>query len=157
MAATYQKIPGVGTGRLGLQALVRNRLYQGPDHLLVIQSTGYAEEYRRIFYRDVRYIDIRKSPSQAWQALVSGLFIAFFGLMLFVMPWVVDAVLMAPFVVWFLVNLALGPTVACYVHTHVQSLRVPAPRRRPKVAPFVAFLRERTGAPEGQPAPAATA
>jgi hypothetical protein len=157
MATIYRKIPRVGTGRFGFQALVRSRMYESPDHLLVIYSTGYTEEYKRIFYRDIRYVDIRPSSVQAVQAAVSAGIAALLALLFFVAPPVVALLLMTPFVIWFLVNLALGPVVKCFVTTNVQSLRLPTPRRRNQVGPFLAFVRERAGALSAAPQPGVAA
>ncbi len=147
MAKTYSAIPGIGTGRFSLQLAVRNRIYQGPDHLLVVQSTGYTEEYRRIFYRDIRYIDIRPSRRQLWVGLVQALCILALALLLFVLPLAVGLFFLAPFVIVFIFNLAGGPACDCYVTTGVQTLKIPTPRRRAKVPTFIAFLREKAGAP----------
>lgn len=158
MARTYLPIPGVGTGRFSLQLAVRNRMYQGPDHLLVVQSTGYTEEYKRIFYRNIRYVDVRASRRHIWQGVIFGSVILVLGLLLFVLPMVLGLIFLAPFVIVFLVNLARGPACDCYVTTGVQTLRLPTPRRRDKVAAFIAFIREKAEAPaaaelSGSPAP----
>lgn len=34
----------------------KNTLWAGPDHLLLVMSTGVSETYRRFYYRDIRYI-----------------------------------------------------------------------------------------------------
>src|SRR5271154_3538930 len=121
MAKVYHPIPGLGTGRGSLNLAVRSRIYQGPDHLLIVQSTGYTEEYRRIFYRDIRYVDIRKNSHMLWQAIISGTFLAFFLLLYFLqVPLVAVGVLSTPFLIWLVVNLLSGPTCDCYVSTSVQ-------------------------------------
>ena len=45
----YQKLPGRGVGFTGY-----SRLFVGPDHLLLVWSTGYSEHYRRFFFRDIQ-------------------------------------------------------------------------------------------------------
>ena len=146
MAKTYLPIPGVGTGRFGLQLALRSRIYQGPDHLLVIQSTGYTEEYKRIFYRDIRFVEIRPNQRRVVLGLVLAALIAAFALLLFV-SLAAGLILMAPFVIALVINLVRGPTCDCYVTTGVQTLKIPTPRRRSKVAAFIAFLREKAEAP----------
>jgi len=142
MSSIYKPIPDIGTGRWSFQLGMRNKLYTAPDHLLVVQSSGYTEEYRRVFFRDIRSIDIRPSQAQMGNAIVSGLFLLFFGLMAWVFHPTAFLILASPFVLWFIINLALGPSVYCYVTTSVQALKLPAPRRRGKVARFVTFVRE---------------
>jgi hypothetical protein len=146
MAKTYFPILGVGTGRFGLQLAMRSRIYQGPDHLLVIQSTGYTEEYKRIFYRDIRYVEVRPNQRRVVLGFVLAALIAAFALLLFV-SLVAGLILMAPFVIALVFHLVRGPTCDCYVTTGVQTLKVPTPRRRSKVARFIAFLREKAEAP----------
>jgi hypothetical protein len=147
MAKTYRAIPGIGTGRFSLQVAMRNRMYQGPDHLLIVQSTGYTEEYRRIFYRDIRYVDVRPSQRQIWLGVVQLSCIIVLGLLLYVLPLALGLFFMAPFVIALIFNLVSGPSCDCYVTTGVQTLKIPTPRRRNKVALFIAFLREKAEAP----------
>lgn len=62
------------------------------------------------------------------------------------MPTVGAILIVSPFLVWFIINLVLGPTVECYISTNVQTLKLPAPRRRKKVTALINFLREQTAA-----------
>jgi hypothetical protein len=145
MAKVYDKIPGLGSGRGGLQVAMRTRLYRGPDHLLIVQSTGYTEEYKRVFFRDIRYVEVRHTNGQTVQAIVLMVIAMLISLLYFATVPVVAVVLLAsPFVIWFVLNLVWGPTCACFVSTNVQTLQLPTPRRLKKVAQFVAFLREQT-------------
>jgi len=153
MAKIYTKIPGVGTGRGGLQPLVRSRLYQGPDHLLVVSSTGYTEDYKRIFYRDIRCIDLRPNRSQIWQGIISiimflSLVVIFYLTQLSMLP---SLIFSGPFALWFILNLYFGRTCDCYISTPVQTLKLPTPRRVNKVDKFIDFLRAKTAA--ASPAP----
>ena len=54
--AIYKKLPGVGSG-----ALARHRLWEGPDHLLVVTSWPSGEGYRRFFFRDIQAVVIRQT------------------------------------------------------------------------------------------------
>jgi hypothetical protein len=147
MAKIYEIIPGLGTGRGNLQIAVRSRIYRGPDHLLILQSTGYTEEYKRIFYRDIRYVEIRKTQAQIWHAVISGVFLLLVFLLYFVhVPGGLVAVFCFPFFIWFLANLLRGPTCDCFVSTNVQTLKIPAPGRMKKVPIIINFLRTRTAA-----------
>jgi hypothetical protein len=148
MAKTYEKIPGLGSGRGGLQVAVRSRMYRGPDHLLIVQSTGYTEEYKRIFYRDIRYVEVRPTQGQVIGGVISGLLTALLALLYFVpsMPVVAVILICSPFLVWFIINLVRGPTVECFISTNVQTLKMPTPRRRKKVDALINFLREQTAA-----------
>jgi hypothetical protein len=147
MAKIYEKIPGLGTGRGGLQIAVRARLYHGPDHLLIVQGTGYTEEYKRVFYRDIRYVEVRHTNGQTAQAIISMVIGLLLGL-LFLTPtpgWLI-AIFCSPFALWFVINLILGSTCECFISTNVQTLKVPAPRRLKKVVVLIEFLRAQTAA-----------
>jgi hypothetical protein len=150
----YTPIPGLGTGRSRLQVGMRNRLYSGPDHLLIVQSTGFTEDYKRIFYRDIRYVVTRKNYRYLWSNISLVVIIAlFFVLHATGVPVVVIATRSAIFSIVFIINLVRGPTCDCYVSTDVQTLRVPAPQRVNKVKVFIDFLKTKVPALESAPAP----
>jgi hypothetical protein len=152
MASLYAKIPGLGTGRGVLQLGLRCRIYAAPDHLLIVFSTGYSEEYKRIFYQDIHYLVIRKTHGQVRQGMISGLFVLagvspfLFGASRPVA--ITFATISFPFFIWFLVNLLRGPACECQVNTAVQTLKLPVPRRMNKVSLMIDFLRSKTAPPE---------
>ena len=127
---------------MSFQLAIRTRLYAGPDHLMVVQSTGYTEEYKRIFYGDLRYLTVVQTPRQMWTGIVSAIFIAIIliALLYWNLPWPAALLIGVPLLVWFAVNLFLGPTCRCYLNTHVQTVQLPAPRRMQKVPVLRAFL-----------------
>ena len=141
MAETYHPIPKIGTGRFGFQVAIRYRLYAGPDHLLIVQNTSYTEEYKRVSYPDIRYLMVMRTQAQLWQGIISAAIILLILLSTHGRgPWIFTAILCIPFVIWFVVNLLLGPTCRCYLNTHVQTVQLPAPRRMKKVPVLRAFL-----------------
>jgi len=143
-SSIYKKIPGVGTGRGGFQIASRSRLYQAPDHLLILQSTGYTEEYKRLFFRDIRAVEVRDSQGQIWRAVVSAVITVLLALTYFVyVPWGLVVVFCFPFVIWFIANLVWGPMCVCYISTNIQTLKIPAPQRRKKLDAFIQFLNGR--------------
>jgi len=144
MAGTYHPIPQIGTGRFGFQLGIRTRLYAGPDHLLIVQNTGYTEEYKRIGYGDIRYLMVVQNHGQIQQGMVSGAFLLLILISsLWGLPWLAIGLTGAPFLVWFLGNLALGPSCRCYLYTQVQTVQLPAPRRENKVHFLLAFLKSK--------------
>jgi hypothetical protein len=148
MAKTYNPIPKIGTGRLGFQVGMRNRLYQGPDHLLIVQSTGYTEEYKRIAYPDIRYLMVMETYGQTRQGMASGaIILLIFFCHLFGLPWLAVGLMSTPFLVWFAANIMLGPSCRCYLNTHVQTVQLPAPRRMKKVPVLRAFLQSQIPSP----------
>jgi hypothetical protein len=155
MASIYKKIPGIGTGRGGgFQIASRSRLYAAPDHLLILMSTGYTEEYKRLFFRDIRSVEVRRTKAQLWGGLVSGFITVFCGLLYFArLPIVLVAFFCFIFGLWFVINLVRGPTCDCYASTNVQTLKLPAPRRVNKIATMIQYLRTQTAAFDSVEAP----
>ncbi|MEI9999184.1 MAG: hypothetical protein WDO13_08420 [Verrucomicrobiota bacterium] len=155
----YTKIPGLGSGRGKLRVALRSRLFRAADHLLIVQSTGYTEDYKRIFFRDIRAVEVRRTQGQIWQAAIALGALLVFGLLNVTvgLPVVLALLFGAPFLVWLLVNIARGPSCDCYVVTNVQTLLVPTPGRINQVPVFVAFLRENVALlePQEPPTPAA--
>jgi hypothetical protein len=145
MPREYTRIEGLGSGAGNIQAATRSRLYQAADHLMLVQSTGVTEEYRRIYYHDISLVTVLQTPRRTVLTLIFG--VAFLlSLLLGFRSWIAAGVFATPFLVAFTVNLAKGPTCKCQVSTRVQSLDLPTPRRTGKVPILIAFLREKTPA-----------
>jgi hypothetical protein len=54
----YKRIGGRGARRR--QFFTRNTLWLGADHLLQVEHTGYTEEYKRFYFRDIQGITVQK-------------------------------------------------------------------------------------------------
>jgi hypothetical protein len=123
----YRRMPGRGAT---LTHYVR--LYQGPDHLLQVSSTGYSEHYKRFYFQDIQAVTVRKTDGgkvfNALWAIFSGL-IALIGLSAGGMAAQVLLAMAALFLVCLLINIALGPTCVCHVRTAVQTEKLPIWRR----------------------------
>jgi hypothetical protein len=115
----YKKLPGRKTNMLGYDLL-----YEGPDHLLLVQTQGAAEKYRRFHYADIQALVVRKTVSGMIQSIVCLVFTLLFSwgvygagadyTMVFVF-------LGAPFLIYLLVNLVRGPTCQTRIMTAVQT------------------------------------
>ncbi len=153
MKKPYTPLPGLGTGRGSFQVGLRHRLYQATDHLLLVQSTGYTEEYRRIFYRDIRYVVIRRNQRYLWtSALMAAILLIIFSLRLLSAPWLGLALFGVPFALILIVNLIRGPSCSCYLATQVQTIAVPTPQRLRKVPLLLDFLKTKVPSPPGETA-----
>ncbi len=152
MSKPYTSIPGLGSGRGSLHLAMRNRLFQGADHLLFLQSSGYTEDYRRIFYRDIRYVVARKNNRQHWVTfIICALTLLIAGSSyLGGAPLMAIMILLVPFVFFLVVNLVKGPACDCYIRTDVQILRVPTPRRMSKVPLLISFLQTKVPSLESE-------
>ncbi len=141
MSKEYQKIKGLGTGGSSFQLGLRSRLYAHEDHLLVVQSTGYSEDYKRLFYRDIRYVVMQKTYGQEVQAMISGgLVLVTLLLALTPMPWWIPALLCVPCLIWFVMNWLGGSAGKCYANTAIQTIELPAPRRLNQLPKLIEFL-----------------
>src|SRR5258706_713847 len=123
----YRRLPGKG-----LAAFQHVRLFQGPDHLLQIASSGYSEGYKRFYFRDIQSISVHKTHiGKIWNGAFG------FALAMFAMPafglgggaaiamWCITGF----FALFLLGNLLLWPSCACYVRTAVQTERLSAVSR----------------------------
>jgi hypothetical protein len=115
----YRRLPGTGTG-----AFERVKLYVGPDHLLMVSSTGYTENYKRFYFRDIQQITLLKSVrGKVWNAVWG--FLAFLSAIITLqvsgVALVVWSVITGVFLLLLGINLAAGPTCACRIQTAVQT------------------------------------
>ncbi|MEW6364849.1 MAG: hypothetical protein AB1714_09445 [Acidobacteriota bacterium] len=119
----YRRLPGVGRG------MVRHtRLYLGRDHLLLVESAGYSEDYKRFYFQDIQAFVCRRTRRRSWWSAVLTIPIALGAAAIFASSEgalrVMWAVLGSPFVVALLVNLLRGPTCVTHVHTPVQIVKL---------------------------------
>ena len=63
----YRRLPGTGKS-----AVHYIRLYEGPDHLLQITTSGYHETYKRFYYRDIQAVVLRKTDRWWLWGLILG-------------------------------------------------------------------------------------
>ncbi len=128
----YRRLPGRGRKRGGFFALTPTRasLWAGREHLLYVFSTGYTEEYKRFYYRDIQAIVMRKTGrGSAWN------FFSALSLFLFALLALTRTTTAAAAVFWILSGLSLlvlagnllrGPTCVCHLHTAVSTEELPS-------------------------------
>lgn len=159
----YKRLPGRGRNWAGAC-----RVWLGEDHVLVVQSRGYTETYRRFFFKDIQAIVLHRTHmGKTWNGIWGGLGLFFLVLAAVVQDRVGSVVLLcfaAPFVLALLVNVLLGPMCACSIRTAVQTERIPALNRLRRTQQFIARLEpfivgaqgemppEQPGQAEGSPA-----
>lgn len=181
----YQKLPGTGYRRMvpawalvalffviGIFVLLlrgrRVQLWEGREHLLLVEWTGYREYYRRFNYRDIQAFVMRQTRERVLWNIALAVPLVFCGFMLsvgitdsmqrgfaqgdvalFITFGTVSLMLIAGM----LVNIALGPTCTCEVQTAVQSYPLPSLGRLKRAQKVIARLRPRIEAEQGQLAP----
>jgi len=138
-------------------------LWLAADHLLVVTSTGYTEEYRRVRLRDIKGLFVIGSDRRLYFGLpwavialisggslistlvarsVPGVSVIFLALSLAALLW----------------NYLLGPGCKAFVVTGVQTALLPSLNRRPKtrkvfarLEPLIAAAQADLGAPQPEP------
>ena len=113
----------------------RSSLWMADDHLLLVESTSFTENYKRFFFRDIQAITVRKSPARAvWNGILGGLLAI--GAIIFAADvnadgWGTGAVVLACIILGLfglpmLINTLLGPACACQIRTAVQIEDLPS-------------------------------
>jgi hypothetical protein len=144
-AKEYVSIPGLGTGWASFQVATRHKLLQAADHLLLVQSTGFTEDYRRVYFRDIGTVIVRRTYRRERISLILALIAgAVLLLRLTGANWTVVLPVTVPFLVAIGINIARGPSCECHVTTRVQTMPLPTPRRVAKVPRLIQYLREKT-------------
>jgi hypothetical protein len=122
----------------------RVSLWEGKDHLLLIDTNGYTENYRRFYFRDIQTISVSQTNGRAvwngiWGALTgvtAALWLPHFaGLRTAPQLWEVLAAsgTLLFFALPLLINNLLGSTCVCLIQTAVQHEEL-APLRRARAA-----------------------
>ena len=135
----YRRLPGMGAS-----AVEYHRLYEGPDHLLLVASSGFTESYRRFYFRDIQDFTLRKTArGKVWNgiwgtlAVLSGSIAMQMDEAAFIIWWVVAAV----FLTLMIVNVAIGPTCICQIRTAVQTRPLAPLKRLRRAQKVIARLR----------------
>jgi hypothetical protein len=142
----------------------RGSLWQGPDHLLVVDGRGwllsFAELYRRVDYANIQSLTLVRTRSYFWLALAWGsaalVFLLFTMLALSQQLYALITLgsLTAGLLAGFVIHLMRGPTCACALQTNVQVLRLRSLNRlrtaKPAMQQIAQLCRQRQGsmAPE---------
>ncbi|HLP06690.1 MAG TPA: hypothetical protein VK178_00890 [Opitutaceae bacterium] len=118
--------------------LTRNRsglgtyssLWLGPDHLLLVTSTGFSESYQRYYFRDIQALVVTDSNRFLLILAITGCLLLFLGLGALlavasngVSPWILLPTI--PTFIVFLWNLILGRTCKVHIVTGVQTVPLP--------------------------------
>jgi hypothetical protein len=119
----------------------KGSLWEGDDHLLIIESGGvlldFKENYRRIDYKNIQTAGYVTTSARTWWLVVSLILLGPAGLWLY---WglvdsgagflVLSVILGLPMLAILVTQLVRGPTVSFKVQTAVQVLKIKAVRRK---------------------------
>ncbi len=131
----------------------KGTIWQGPDHLLVIETAGgslhYSETYRRVDYKNIQTLGYARTSRHAWQIVVCLIIIALGAWPLVEGIWQSDnsliamgGLLISPFLIFLVIELVKGPTAVCKIQTAVQVLRLKPIRRLKAAKKLVATVSE---------------
>lgn len=148
----YRRLTGRAT------ALVSHlRLWQGDDHLLLVECFGYTERYKRFYYRDIEALLLRPTPWRTvWSVIWSAILLL--GLpLLFLAPGmggqVFGGFLTALAAFGLVVNFVRGPTCACTLQTRVNRQPLTMLNRVAKAERFLARIQPMIEQAQGTLAP----
>jgi len=151
----YTRLPGRARSLMGLSSL-----WEGPDHLLLVEGRGYTERYRRFYYRDIASIVTRGTGTYAVGLALLGSLLALSTLGLVqasvnLRPvWLSFAVL--PAALALAIHLAGGPSCRSELSTAIQTSSLPFRRWR-TARKSIARISERIAQAQPAQAPAAGA
>jgi hypothetical protein len=141
----------------------RSSLWLGNDHLLSVDSTGYTEEYKRFYFRDIQVVTIRKTKRRVvWNwVLGTAIVLCLPGLATVLFSdarsemgaFVMWGIFASLFAVPLLINNILGPTCACQLRTAVQIEELPSLCRVRRARKVLNRIRPLIAAVQGQLAP----
>jgi hypothetical protein len=113
----------------------RSALWLGGDHLLLVETNGFTENYKRFYFRDIQAITVQETHrGQVWNFIRGGILLLSTFVMFFTWPsgaparWnggefageIALATVMVISGVFLLVGLVAGPTCKTYLRTAVQ-------------------------------------
>jgi hypothetical protein len=166
MAETqYRRLTRPRRRKAGFLAVtyLRSSLWLGDDHLLVIDSNGYSETYKRFYFQDIQAIAIRLTRRRLIWNWVLSVPIALWLLGLgyeFLVRRSPDVVDLAIATLWtllpgvpLLLNNLFGPTCACTLRTAVQAEELPSLCRLRKTRRVLELLRPLIVQAQGRLAP----
>lgn len=167
----YQRLTRARLRRTGALAVfaTRSSLWLGKDHLLCIDSTGgYAEEYKRFYFRDIQAITLRKTkrrPILNWilavpLAMCSAVLIVglvdisrrpfqtddYWGFVGWGTPFALVLGLM-------IINTLRGPGCVCHLRTAVQTEVLPSLNRLRRARKVLDRIRPLVAAAQGTLSP----
>jgi hypothetical protein len=153
-AQDYQRLPGLGFERSGCISVsrVRSRLWLGRDHLLLVSGSGFGEDYRRFYYKDIQALVVSGNKKSTYFTVVCSLCISLF----FILSMASDSVRAVIFLVFsfaglllLAINLIKGPTCTCMLYTAVSRQELPSLNRFATAKKALVLIRPRIEATQG--------
>jgi hypothetical protein len=122
----YKRLPGRPFSPFEVRSL-----WQGPDHLLWVESVFFKENYKRFFYSDIQSVVLQRTDTHMLWSFIWGAVALICGLIALLMPGTpyVSATFTAIFLLALGINLAWGPSCNVYLQTAVQVHKISSLKR----------------------------
>jgi hypothetical protein len=167
----YKRLPGTGYRRtvptwliflaffgIGIFALLlrgrRVQLWEGEEELMLVESNGYVESYKRFNYSNIQGFIIRKTNGAKIATYILIAFVVCFAALAIAVSDVGGRialiVIASVFFLLALVNGLLGQSCETFVRTAVQTDDLPSLDRLPRARKVINRLRPRIAAAQGQ-------
>lgn len=166
----YQRLPGTGYRRIvagwlliplffviGIFVLLlrgnRIQLWQGEEHLLLVEWNGYKEKYKRFDYRDIQAVVIQKT----FEALAANIILTIMVVLILTPALVTHETSLKIFLfslaglfgLILAINALSGPTCRCFLRTAVQTEELPSLSRVKRAQKVFARLQPLITATQG--------
>lgn len=162
----YQRLtPARARSQFAVAFMARSSLWLGDDHLLLVETNGYTESYKRFYFRDIQAISIQQTNRYRWWAGITGFFaLVFLILAIATMPktspvqWNGGEIAGGIFLggiaglglLFLVINWILGPTCRCFLRTAVQTEELPSLCRERRTRKVFDQIRPQIVAAQGQ-------
>jgi hypothetical protein len=106
-------------------------LWQGPDHLLWVETVFFKENYKRFFYTDIQAVTLQRTHTHIFWSCVWGLLASVCGLIAFMVadPPLISGSFTAIFLLLLTANVVMGPACIVYLQTAAQIQRISSLKR----------------------------
>jgi hypothetical protein len=122
----YKRMPG-----RPLTPFEVRSLWQGTDHLLLVESVFFKEHYKRFFYTDIQSIVLQRTDAHMLWSCIWGILGFLCGLIAFLVPG--TPFISGFFTIFFLMllgaNIVLGPACTVYLQTAAQVQKLSSLKR----------------------------
>jgi hypothetical protein len=141
--------------RGSMAMIMRCSLWLGDDHLLSVKSTGYTEDYVRIYLKDLKGVVAQRTKTWMMLNILLGIVVGLCGIGILNTNDIYSPGTVAlgffclPFLVGFVLNLVKGPTCKTNLLTPLGLVDIPALQRSRKVTRLIQELRPLVAAQQG--------
>jgi hypothetical protein len=139
----------------GIISTARSSLWLGDDHVLLIDTSGFTESYKRFYFRDIQAFVLRGTTRWIHWGIAWGVFASLCIAWAFLLSEAryLFAALAAGFLLVLALHLAAGPSCVCHLRTAVQTEELPSLNRVRRARKILARLRQLIEGVQGQLAP----